>query len=125
MRNGASCKLLGNGASGELSALGLARSEDGGMRSIEADFYDQILYYGWVFGIMMIALNLVLLWQCVKPMFRRFNSVTYTVAMMGCVWILAAYMAGHGFSNSMLAPILGAMFVIVNNNDYDFRKVKQ
>ncbi len=113
--------VIGNGVSGGLYALGELYDSDGAVKSIEADFYDAILSYGWWFGSLMILINVVLACKLIFPAFRRLNSLTFTTAMIGAVWLFAAYIAGHGFFNTMLAPILGLTLVLANNYGYDMR----
>ena len=113
--------MIGNGVSGGLYALGELYDSDGAVKSIEADFYDAILSYGWWFGSLMILINVVLACKLIFPAFRRLNSLTFTTAMIGAVWLFAAYIAGHGFFNTMLAPILGLTLVLANNYGYDMR----
>lgn len=105
--------LIGKSRSGALTEMGGAYylfSDD--KKSIEADFHDMIMCFGWVFGGLMILIQLMIAWRIVRTFLRIPSSFTFVLSLFAILWIGASYMAGHGFNNTMLAPLIGAVFMI-------------
>lgn len=108
--------LIGNGKSGALNLLGSEYLSSGMEKSVEADFHDMILSFGWIFGGMMIILQISIVASIVYSFFKHKNSLTYTLSVIMVMWIAASYMAGHGFNNTMLAPLVGAFYMLSKND---------
>lgn len=104
--------LIGKGKSGGSVLLGhRLTGTNQGVKVIEADFHDQILFYGYGFGSLMCLLYIGIVWDLLKGWFERKSYQTFIALMVGLTFLIASYMGGHGFANVMLAPILGVAIV--------------
>lgn len=120
--------LFGKSFSGGLSAVGKLYSSSLELKSVEADFNDAILSYGWFFGGIMLLLQLLIFRKLVCSYFKDPTSISFVLFLVGILWLGASYMAGHGFNNTMLAPLLGVFYILsdrIVNNYYDFNQYKQ
>lgn len=104
--------LFGKSYSGAINAVGYLSNMTVSSKSIEADFYDTILSFGWIFGGLMIILQLLIFKGLFMSFIRNKSSLSFSLLLVGCLWIGASYMAGHGFNNTMLAPLLSVCYVI-------------
>lgn len=104
--------IIGKGHSGGVAAVGELYGALAESKSIEADFHDTILTFGWFLGTLMILLQFFIFKKLLFPFFKRRSSLAFTLFLIGCLWMGASYMAGHGFNNTMLAPLLGVYYVI-------------
>ena len=120
--------LFGKSFSGGLSAVGKLYSSSLELKSVEADFNDTILSYGWFFGCVMLLLQLLIFSKLVCSYFKDSTSISFVLLLVGILWLGASYMAGHGFNNTMLAPLLSVFYILsdrIVNNYYDFNQYKQ
>ena len=118
--------LIGKGFTGGMSALGKLYPSSVEMKSVESDWYDMILSFGWFFGGGMILIQLLLLKGILKAFWKKPSSLSFALFVAGCLWIGASYMAGHGFNNTMLAPLLSVLFITSDKlmRGYDFERTK-
>ena len=117
--------LIGKGFTGGMSALGELYPSSLETKSIESDWYDMILSFVWFFGSLMILIQLLILQRILKAFGRKPSSLSFTLSIAGCLWIGASCMAGHGFNNTMLAPLLSVLFITSDKliHGYDFGRI--
>lgn len=104
--------VIGKSRSGALTEMGAYYLFPGEKKSVEADFHDMIMCFGWGFGGLMILIQLMIAWRMVRTFLRFSSSLSFALALFAILWIGASYMAGHGFNNTMLAPLIGAAFML-------------
>lgn len=104
--------LWGNGKLG--GGKRMARELGMGLeiKGIEADFYDSILYYGWMLGGLFIWVHF-LLWKYVcSKIYTNWGFRSLMLAVAVTLWMGLSILAGHGFGNPLLAPVLGLLLVV-------------
>lgn len=115
--------FIGEGFSGGIASMG---DVYGGhtitKKSIEADNYDLLLFFGYGFGGIMIIFHLLFfLLIFVRPYLKNRNSLSLTLFAVGSIWYAASLIAGHGFYNTSLAPLFAIYTVIsyklISGND--------
>ena len=118
--------IIGEGMSGGVSSMG---DVFGGVsiisKSIEADNYDLLLYFGYGFGGLMIVFHFLFFIRIfILPHKKYRNSLTFTLLIIGTLWYFASMMAGHGFYNTSLTPLFAIYVVIAYKfkDKYDFKK---
>lgn len=116
--------LIGKGYTGGMNALGKLYSSSVEMKSVESDWYDMVLFFGWLFGGLMILIQLFVLKGIIKAFWKKPSSLSFALFITGCLWMGASYMAGHGFNNTMLAPLLGVLFITSDRvvHEFDFNR---
>ena len=116
--------FIGKSRSGGINELGANFLSQGEKKSIEADFHDMILCFGWFLGGLMILIQILVSGQIIMAFVKRPSSLTFSFCMFSILWIAVSYMAGHGFNNTMLAPIIGAFYMLsirISDRSYDKR----
>ena len=114
--------FIGKSRSGGINELGANFLSQGEKKSIEADFHDMILCFGWFFGGLMILVQILISVRIIKIFVKHPSSLTFSFCLFSILWIATSYMAGHGFNNTMLAPIIGAVYMLsirICDNNYD------
>ena len=104
--------LIGNSRSGGISELGESFLSSGEQKSIEADFHDMILCFGWFFGGLMILINIIICWRIISRYIKAPSSLMFSMSLLVILWLAVSYMAGHGFNNPMIAPLIGVVNMI-------------
>ena len=105
--------FLGTGVSQSQIDLGKLVLGYPALKIVEADFYDAILFFGWIFGGGVILLNVFFYAHIFcMPYFRCFSVLTFCMFVAGTLWIIAAITTGHCFFNAMLAPVFGVYVVL-------------
>lgn len=109
--------IIGNGKSSGLREMGIKYLDSSdGDKSIEADFYDQILFYGWGLGGLFCFMYLSLSFYFIANWIKERSESNFLIMCLSCVWIMLSAIGGHGFGNVMIAPLLGCGFVFATKN---------
>ncbi len=109
--------IIGNGKSSGLREMGIKYFDSSdGDKSIEADFYDQILFYGWGLGGLFCLMYLSLFFYFIVNWVKVRSESNFLIMCLSCVWIMLSAIGGHGFGNVMIAPLLGCGFVFATKN---------
>ena len=115
--------FIGKSHSGGMKAVGAMYSSEVELKSMETDWLDMILYYGWGFGVLMIVLQLLIFKSLVTPFIKTRTSLNFTLVIIAMLWMGTSWMAGHAFNNTMLAPLF-AILLLLCDNKYDTRRIK-
>lgn len=107
--------LIGEGHSSSMARVGALTGRDA--KDIEADNHDMILNFGYGYGSLFILFYFLLyIKSFVVPLLRRINSLNFTIFITGTLWYGVALMAGHGFLNVMIIPLI-ALFVSIDDRN--------
>lgn len=109
--------FIGKSFSGGMKAVGSIYSSNTELKSMETDWLDMILYYGWGFGSLMIILQILIFSKLAKPFIKRRTSLNFTLLIIGILWMGTSWMAGHAFNNTMLAPLFAILLLISQNKE--------
>lgn len=104
--------FFGKGYSAGLKSLGNLHSYDVEFKSMESDWYDQILYFGWFLGGLMIILSMIIFFKFIYVYLKYPSTLSFSLFIIACLWMASSWMAGHAFNNTMLAPLFGVFCVI-------------
>lgn len=105
--------FIGNGFSGGSYELGQVYSSGREIKIIEADNYDLLLNFGFLYGGILILMHMIFLFYVfIKPFIYISNSLSFTLLIIGLLWYGASVVAGHGFFNTMLVPLIGVSIVL-------------
>ena len=115
--------FIGKSYSGGMRVVGAMYASDVEFKSMETDWLDMILYYGWGFGVLMIVLQLLIFKNLVTPFIKSKSSLNFTLLIIAMLWMGTSWMAGHAFNNTMLAPLF-AVLLLLSDNKYDTRRIK-
>lgn len=118
--------FIGEGFSGGTLSLGaIYGGTNIKTKIIEADNHDLLLQFGYGFGGIMILFHfLFFIIIFVRPYFKNRNSLSLTLLIVGSIWYFASIMAGHGFYNTALTPLI-AMYVVISyklNSSHDIKR---
>lgn len=108
--------FVGTGVSQSQMDLGKLVLGYPALKLVESDFYDAILFFGWLLGGLVILVNLFFYMHVfLVPYFKCRSALSFFMFMGGSLWMIAAITTGHSFFNAMLAPVFGVYIVLSEN----------
>jgi hypothetical protein len=87
-------------------------------RMIEADFYEIISSYGWLFGICLLMPYILLYMKSIRLVFKNKSYLSF-LAFIGLSLILwHGVLAGHVVFNAMLVPFMGIFYLLLSQGHH-------
>lgn len=86
------------------------------LKGVEAELHDSILFYGWVFGGVLILIHTLLWWYNISGLLIQPDFRNFMLSLSATLWFALSILAGHGFGNVLLAPVLGLLLAIRFSN---------
>lgn len=90
-------------------------------RSIEADFYDTIASYGYLFGAILLIIPISMLITGIKLFLIKQKFRLFICCELMFLYIIVGYIAGHAILNMMLAPLLSVSYILILQQNRSIR----
>lgn len=107
-------RIVGKGVVGARESIGHVLGTQS--RSIEADFHEIILSFGWLFGGLMICSFIYPLFISIFWRKKNKSFLNFTIILSLSIWVGHAFLAGHCFTNVMHAPLIASLLAIGYNS---------
>lgn len=104
--------LLGRGMTGSTDYIG-AYLRLGIPRMAEADAHDMISSYGWILGPMLLLIYPLLTLKAYKRWAATSSFGDFILLITFGMLLLHSLLAGHVLLNTMLAPVVGSLYVLI------------
>ena len=109
--------LIGQGADPLFGKLGRSLFLPQGFnRMVEADIYEIIGSYGFVFGGIILFFFYYICWKGFKTWIMNRNITNFCLFFLTFIFIVVGAMAGHAIKNVMVAPIYGVVVALISRN---------
>lgn len=109
--------LLGKGVLPLFESVAIYNNMGNDQRAVEADYYEIIGSYGYMFGwIVIFPFIWFALWSTYKYI-KRPNLQTFWLAFIFWSFLYLSYSAGHGIKNTMLPPIYAFAVILLHTNN--------
>ena len=107
---------LGQGGSAATKGLAQQMRILQDKKSIESDFWDSILAYGWLLGGLIFGSMLLYYSFLVEHLLKgRFYLIPTMVSLGATLWILLSFFSGHAsYTNTLISPLLGIYFYVIH-----------
>lgn len=109
--------FIGQGADPLFGKLGsVLHLPQGFNKMVEADIYEIIGSYGFVFGGIIFFFFYYVCWKGFKSWFMNRNITNFCLFFLTFIFIVVGALAGHAIKNVMVAPIYGVVSAIILRN---------
>lgn len=108
--------LFGNGFDPMNKFIGSEIGHHRGYHSVETDLYDVFCGYGLIGTIIIWKTYIIATMKSAKEWFSHCSIINFSWMYICFTFIIVAYVGGHCFSNTMVAPIYAYVFSKLKNN---------
>lgn len=85
----------------------------GDFRMVEADFYEYIGSYGYLFGGLILLLYILFFFRSIISLRKKTDFSGYVFSILLLLFLGVGYSAGHAISNTMVAPAYAVVVLLI------------
>ncbi len=111
--------VLGRGCYSLFSSVAVDVVAGREQRMIEADLYEIIGCYGYLFGGLILLPVVMLAAKSIVFFFRRRTYVGFGLMFVFCAFVFISFTAGHGMKNTMLPPLYAVSVLLFKRLRYE------